>query len=80
MKFSTRPHSKLGIKDRGVIRPGFFADLVFFNPDTVGTKVDYSGVARYPIGIEHVVINGQLVVENSIHTGKKSGKLIRKLG
>ena len=80
MKFSTRPHSKLGIKDRGVIRSGVFADSVFFNPDTVGTKVDYSGVARYPIGIEHVVINGQLVVENSIHTGKKSGKLIRKLG
>jgi N-acyl-D-amino-acid deacylase len=78
MKLSTRPHSKLGIRDRGIIRPGFYADLVFFNPNTVGTKADYSGVARYPVGIDYVIINGQIVVEKSLHTGTKPGKLIRK--
>ena len=78
MKLSTRPHSKLGIKDRGIIRPGFYADLVLFNPDTVSTKADYSGVAKYPEGIEYVIINGEIVVEKTQHTGRKPGKLIRK--
>ena len=78
MKLSTRPHSKLGIKDRGIIRPGFYADIVIFNPETVDTKADYSGLAKYPEGIDHVIINGEIVVNKSQHTGKKPGKLIRK--
>jgi N-acyl-D-amino-acid deacylase len=78
MKLSTKPHSKLGIIDRGIIRPGFYADLVLFNPDTVSTKADYSGVAKYPEGIEYVIINGEIVVEKSQHTGRKPGKLIKK--
>jgi N-acyl-D-amino-acid deacylase len=78
MKLSTRPYSKLGIKDRGIIRPGFYADLVLFNPNTVDTKADYSGLAKYPKGINYVIINGEIVVEQSQHTGKKPGKLIRK--
>jgi len=78
MKLCTRPHSKLGIKDRGIIRPGFFADIVLFNPATVNTEADYTGVARYPEGIDYVVVNGKVVVEKSEHTGEKPGKLIRK--
>lgn len=78
MKLSTRPHSKLGIMDRGIIRQGFYADIVLFNPDTVTTKADYSGVARYPVGIDYVIINGQIAVEKTKHTGRKTGKLIRK--
>ena len=77
MKLSTRPHSKLGILDRGLIREGFYADLVLFNPKTVHTTADYSGVAVYPVGIEYVFVNGEPIIFEGFHTGKKPGKLIK---
>lgn len=77
MKLSTRPHAKLGIFDRGLIRAGFYADLVLFDPDTVIDKADYSGKAAYPEGIEHVFVNGELVVSKGEHTTARPGKLLR---
>lgn len=77
MKLSTRPHAKLGIFDRGLIRAGFYADLVLFDPDTVIDKADYSGKAAYPDGIEYVFVNGELVVSKGEHTTARPGKLLR---
>jgi N-acyl-D-aspartate/D-glutamate deacylase len=77
MKLSTRPHSKLGITDRGIIRQGFYADLVLVDPKKVESTAEYDGIARYPQGIEYVFVNGQIVVEKSEHIGAKPGKLIR---
>jgi N-acyl-D-aspartate/D-glutamate deacylase len=77
MKLSTRPHSKLGIFDRGLVRAGFYADLVLFDPDTVIDKADYSGKAAYPDGIEYVFVNGELVVSKGEHTTARPGKLLR---
>jgi len=76
-KLSTVAHAKLGIQDRGLIRPGFYADLVLFDPLTVADTADYSGVARYPEGIKYVLVNGEVAVENGAHTGAKPGVLIR---
>ena len=77
MKLSTRPHAKLGIFDRGLIRAGFYADLVLFDPDTVIDKAGYSGKAAYPDGIEYVFVNGELVVSKGEHTMARPGKLLR---
>jgi N-acyl-D-aspartate/D-glutamate deacylase len=77
MKLSSRPHSKLGFHDRGIIRPGFYADLVLFNPNTIIDKETYSGKVVYPEGIEYVFVNGKLVVSKNKHTKAVPGKLLR---
>lgn len=77
MKMSSRPNAKLGIFDRGLIRPGFFADLVLFNPTTVTDKGDYSGKANYPQGIEYVFVNGEPIVIKGQHTKATPGRLLR---
>jgi len=78
MKMSSRPHAKLGIHDRGLVRPGFCADLVLFNPSTVMDTADYSGKAAYPEGIEYVFVNGELVISGGRHTRATPGRLLRQ--
>jgi len=77
VKLSSRPHAKLGIFDRGLIRPGFFADLVLFNPDTVIDKAKYDGKGAYPEGIEYVFVNGEPIVFEGHHTKATPGRLLR---
>lgn len=78
MKLSSIPHSKLGFQDRGIIRPGFYADLVLFNPTTIADKEDYTGKILYPHGIEYVFVNGEPIVSKNKHTHAVPGKLLRK--
>jgi N-acyl-D-amino-acid deacylase len=76
-KISTTPHSKLGINERGLVRRGYYADLVLFNPLTIRDKEDYSGKASYPTGIDYVFVNGELVIQEGQHTEALPGKLIK---
>jgi N-acyl-D-amino-acid deacylase len=80
MKLSTIPHAKLGISERGLVRRGYYADLVIFNPMTIEDIEDYSGVASYPIGIEYVFVNGKMVICKGWHTDAVPGKLIKGSG
>jgi len=77
IKLSSRPHAKLDIFDRGLIRPGFFADLILFNPDTVIDKTKYDGKASYPEGIEYVFVNGEPVISEGQHTKATPGRLLK---
>jgi len=77
MKLSSRPHSKLGIFDRGMIRPGFFADLVLVNQNTVIDRADYSGRVAYSKGIEYVFVNGEPIVYGGRHTEATPGKVLK---
>ena len=61
-KLSGVPAARLGLRDRGVLREGAFADLVAFDPATVADDATYEQPSRHPIGIEHVVVNGRLAV------------------
>ncbi len=76
-KMTGRPASVLGMKDRGMIREGLAADIVVFDPGTVRDTADYADPIRYPEGIDHVVVNGGLVVRNGKHCPRKAGKVIR---
>jgi len=69
---------KLGLKDRGLVRAGCFADLTLFNPDTVIDKATFSQPHQYPEGIEYVLVNGSLVIENGKHTRALPGKVLAR--
>ncbi len=68
----------MGIKERGKIKPGYFADIVLLNPDTIDDTTTVKETARRPTGIEKVFINGELVVENGRYLkSKKFGRVLR---
>ncbi len=68
----------LGIKDRGIIAPGNYADLVLFDPNTVKDNADIKNGKALSSGIEKVWINGEIILENNKPTGKYPGVLIKR--
>ena len=68
----------LGLADRGLVRPGAFADLVVFDPATIADRATYDVPARHPDGISHVLVNGRFVVRDGRETGDRPGRVIRR--
>ena len=77
-KLTSVPAARLGLRDRGVVREGAFADLVVFDPATVADQATYLEPARYPTGIEHVVVNGRPVIVSGTEVGERPGRLLRR--
>ena len=77
-KMTSAPASRLGLADRGIIRDGYVADLVVFDPATVASLATYEEPRRFPVGIEHVIVNGTPVVRNGEHTGALPGRALRR--
>jgi N-acyl-D-amino-acid deacylase len=69
---------KFGLADRGVIRPGAFADLVIFDPARVIDVGTYEDPNHPPAGIRDVFVNGIRVVRDGTHTGARPGRVIRR--
>ena len=76
-KMTSAPAARLGLRDRGVIRDGAVADLVVFDPATVRSNATYDEPRRFPTGIDHVIVNGTLVVDKGDHTGATPGRALR---
>lgn len=79
-KLSGVSAARLGLRDRGVLREGAFADVVVFDPATVADEATYEQPSRYPTGIEHVVVNGRIAVYDGEETGELAGQLLRRAG
>jgi len=75
-KLTSLPARKFKMTDRGVLRAGAYADIVVLNPKTVTDRGDQIEPRQYPDGIEHVVVNGEPVVNESGHTGALPGKIL----
>jgi N-acyl-D-aspartate/D-glutamate deacylase len=69
---------KLGLADRGVLRPGAAADVVVFDPPRIHDRATYADPRRTPEGIDHVFVNGAWTVKHGKHTGARAGKVLSK--
>jgi N-acyl-D-amino-acid deacylase len=76
-KMTSVPARQMGLRDRGVIREGAVADLVVIDPETVIDTATAESPARYPLGIEHVIVGGAAAVLGGAETGRLAGRLIR---
>jgi N-acyl-D-amino-acid deacylase len=77
-KMTSLNATKLGLHDRGLLRPGNYADLTLFDPDRVIDKATYTEPFQYSEGIEYVIVNGQIVLERGKHTRAKPGRALRR--
>jgi N-acyl-D-amino-acid deacylase len=76
-KMTGLPARRLGLADRGVLAPGAKADVVVFDAATVADRATYEDPHRYATGIEHVLVNGRVVITDGEHTGALPGRLLR---
>ena len=77
-KMTSFPAQRLGLPDRGLLRDGFKADIVVFNPDTVKAPATREDPKRYPVGIEYVIVNGQVAIDRGENTGALAGRALRR--
>ena len=68
---------RVGLRDRGILAEGAFADLTIFDPETIQDTATFECPEQYPNGISHVIVNGSVVVENGKHTDVAVGKVLR---
>lgn len=76
-KMTSLPASILQIKDRGVIKEGYKADLVIFNYNFIKEMGTIENGNQFPEGIEYVIVNGEITCEHGKHTGALKGKVLR---
>jgi N-acyl-D-amino-acid deacylase len=70
--------ARLGLSDRGLLRDGYVADVVVFDPERVRSNATYDQPRQFPDGIEWVLVGGEVVVEQGRHTGSRSGRVLRR--
>jgi N-acyl-D-amino-acid deacylase len=79
-KLAGLPAKNLGIKRRGKLENGYFADVVVFDPATVGDKATFDNPHQYAVGMKHVFVNGAQVLKDGEHTGAKPGRVVNGPG
>ncbi len=72
-KMTSFPAQRFGLNDRGILRDGMMADVVVFDPYTVSCVATFENPRQFPLGINHVFVNGVKVVDNGTHTGAMPG-------
>ncbi|MBN4064711.1 D-aminoacylase [Dehalococcoides mccartyi] len=77
-KMTHMPASKFGIANRGLVKEGYFADLVLFDPDTVIDGATYENSRVGPKGMPHVIVNGEFAVRDGKHAGSRTGRALRR--
>ena len=75
-KLSSLPATNLGLDHRGFLQDGMFADVVVFDPATVGDKATFEKPHQYSVGMKHVFVNGTQVLKDGEHTGAKPGRAV----
>jgi len=71
---------RLGLKDRGLLREGYWADVVVFDPNRISDKATFADPKQYPEGINYVLVNGRVVIDRGKHTGERPGVALRGPG
>jgi N-acyl-D-aspartate/D-glutamate deacylase len=79
-KMTSANAAKIGQWDRGLLRPGLWADVTVFNPATVIDHATFEKPHQYATGIEYVIVNGRLVLDRGKHTGARPGVILYGAG
>ena len=75
-RLTSLPAANLGLKDRGLLKSGMFADVVIFDPQTIADRATFENPHQYSVGVRDVFVNGQHVLKNGEHTGAKPGRAL----
>lgn len=75
-RMTSLPAQRFNLRDRGLIREGLAADIVVFDERTVGDQATFQKPHSYSRGFQYVLVNGELVVNEGKHTGKRSGVVL----
>ena len=76
-KMTSFPARRFKLDGRGLLAPGYAADIVVFDPNTISEGATYDEPKRSPEGISHVLVNGMPVIESGVHRGERAGAVIR---
>jgi len=79
-KLTSLPAANLKIKKRGSLKPGFYADVVAFDPEKIQDHATFEKPHQYSTGMVHVFVNGEQVLANGEHTGARPGRVVRGPG
>lgn len=79
-RMTSLPASRFQLKDRGLLREGYMADIVIFDENTVVDRSTYDNPHQFSAGFSHVIVNGKVTAENGAHTGVKAGRSLRGPG
>jgi N-acyl-D-amino-acid deacylase len=74
---TSQPAQRLGLQDRGLVRPGMAADITVFDPATVRDVATYEDPLRYSEGIEYVIVNGKIVLDAGRLTAERPGRILK---
>jgi N-acyl-D-amino-acid deacylase len=75
-RLSGLPATNLGLEERGFLKPGMFADVVVFDPQTIADRATFANPHQYAVGVRHVFVNGVQVLKDGEHTGAKPGRAL----
>jgi N-acyl-D-amino-acid deacylase len=79
-RLTSLPATNLGIRQRGSLKPGYYADVVVFNPATIADHATFEKPKQLATGVDHVFVNGMQVLRDGKHTGAKPGRVVRGPG
>ena len=79
-RLTTLPATNLGIKGRGALKPGYYADVVVFDPATIGDRSTFEKPHQYAVGMRDVFVNGVAVLRGGEHSGATPGRAVRGAG
>ncbi len=79
-KLTSLPAGNLKIRERGLLKPGYFADVVVFDPATIADHATFEEPHQYATGVLHVWVNGTQVLRDGEHSGAKPGRVVRGPG
>ncbi|HEV8431522.1 MAG TPA: D-aminoacylase [Pyrinomonadaceae bacterium] len=79
-KMTGAPAARVGLKERGLVKEGLFADITVFDPAKVIDKATFESPNQYPTGIEYVIVNGKISVDKGQRTGALAGRVLRGPG
>ena len=79
-KMTGMPAARVGLRERGLLRPGLYADITIFDPQSVIDRATFESPNQYPVGIEYVIVNGQISVDQGKRTPALAGRPLRGPG